>query len=274
MAFSYDPGLARPADELGLDDPWDDLRQPYARRAPEFLATALPGLDPARVRFVPHHVDAASATLAGPLDDPDALVLDGRGEAARHLAARSVGGRLQPVATQALPHSLGLVYEGLTEHLGWLRSSDEYKVMALASYGTPVYADELRAQVYATGDGGFRTGAVDRPALVKPRPPGGQWLEEHADLAASVQRVLEEVLLELTAWLHDQTGVRCLAMPGGVALNCVANRRIAEESAYDAVWVVLWPGGGRARRPAGAGPAAPGRPDGLGGGRGDPGADA
>jgi carbamoyltransferase len=238
VAYSYDPALARPADQLGLDDPWDHLRQTYARRAPEFLATALPGLDPAVVRFVPHHVaHAASATLAGPLEDPDVLVLDGRGEATSHLAATCVDGHLTQLAGQALPHSLGLFYEGVTEHLGLLRSSDEYKVMALASYGRPAYAGELRTQVRVTDDGGFVAGAIDWGAVAKGRRPDGEWTEEHADLAASVQLVLEETLLGLAGWLHDRTGSRSLVLAGGVALNCVANRRLAQETAYERVWV-------------------------------------
>lgn len=138
VAYSFDPELARPARDMGLDDPWDPLRLEYARRAPEFLADALPGLDPDRVVFVPHHVaHAASAGPASPHPDNDVLVLDGRGESASHLVSRYRDGKLDVLATQALPHSLGLVYEELTEHLGFLRSSDEYKVMALASYGTP-----------------------------------------------------------------------------------------------------------------------------------------
>jgi carbamoyltransferase len=238
VAYSYDPDLARPADELGLDDPWDHLRQTYARRVPEFLATSLPGLDPALVEFVAHHVShAASATLAGPLTNPDVLVLDGRGESTSHLAATSHDGRLTALAGQTLPHSLGLLYEGVTEHLGLLRSTDEYKVMALASYGHPTYADELRTQVHITDNGGFTANAVDWSALTKERIHDGEWTLEHADLAASVQLVLEETLLDLAAWLHDRSGNRSLALAGGVALNCVANRRIFQDSAYEEVWV-------------------------------------
>jgi len=238
VAYSYDPDLARPAYEMGLDDPWDHLRQDYARRAPGFLATALPGLDPAAVRFVAHHVaHAASAGLAAPGGDTDVLVLDGRGESASHLAGRYVAGTLQPLAAQSLPHSLGLLYEDVTEHLGFLRSSDEFKVMALASYGSPRFADELRRAVHTTGDGGFRTERIDWGALVKPRRADEPWTEDHADLAASVQQRLEEVLLELASWLHDRTGSRRLALAGGVALNCVANSRIAAEGPYDDVWV-------------------------------------
>ena len=237
VAYSYDPSLARPAEELGVDDPWDWLRQRYARSAPGFLATALPGLDPAVVRYVPHHVaHAASAALAAG-GDLDVLVLDGRGECASHLAGRYANGRLKPLAGQALPHSLGLFYEEATAHLGFLRSSDEYKVMALASYGVPRFADELQAVCHVTGDGGFRTERVDWPTLVKARRPEEEWNQDHADLAASVQQRVEEVLLSLARWLHDQTGGRRLALAGGVALNCVANSRIWAETPYEDVWV-------------------------------------
>jgi carbamoyltransferase len=238
VAYSFDPRLARPAPEQGLDDPWDHLRLMYAEKAPGFIATALPGLDPAAVRFVPHHVaHAASAGLAGPYPDSSVLVLDGRGEAVSHLAGRYRASQLEVLATQALPHSLGLFYEEVTEHLGFLRSSDEYKVMAMASYGQPRFTDELREAVRTDGDGGFRTDPVDWAALVKRVAPGGEWTQDHADLAASVQRRLEEVLLELVAWLHERTGDRALTMAGGVALNCVANTRIAAEGPFDEVWV-------------------------------------
>jgi carbamoyltransferase len=238
VAYSFDPALARPADELGLHDPWDHLRQTYAWAAPQFLATALPGLDPAAVRFVRHHVaHAASAGLAAPDRTSSVLVLDGRGEATSHLAGRYVDGRLEILAGQALPHSLGLLYEDVTQHLGFLRSSDEYKVMAMASYGRPRFLDELREAVRTTGDGGFRTDPVDWGRLAKPLAPGEQWDTDHADLAASVQVRLEEVLLELAGWLHEQTGDRTLALAGGVALNCVANTRIFADSPFEQVWV-------------------------------------
>ncbi len=101
------------------------------------------------------------------------LVLDGRGEAVSHLAGRyAADGSLTVLARQALPHSLGLLYEDVTEHLGFLRSSDEYKVMALASYGTPRHLPVLREAVRATGDGGFRTDPVDWDALAKRRARG------------------------------------------------------------------------------------------------------
>ena len=239
VTYSFDPALARPADELGLGDPWDHLRTTYAQRAPQFLATALPGLDPEQVRYVPHHVaHAASAGLAAPHPESSVLVLDGRGEAVSHLAGRyAADGSLTVLASQSLPHSLGLLYEDVTEHLGFLRSSDEYKVMALASYGVPRHLPVLREAVRATGDGGFRTEPVAWDALAKRREPGDEFDAEHADLAASVQARVEEVLLQLARWLHEQTGDRVLTMAGGVALNCVANSRLAAEGPFETIWV-------------------------------------
>ncbi len=243
VGYSFDPALARPAEENGLDDPWDWLRLEYARRAPSFLATALPGLNPGRVRFVPHEVaHAASAGLASPHPVTSVLSLDGRGESSSHLAGRYDQGKLQVLAGQQLPDSLGLVYESLTEHLGFLRSSDEYKVMALASYGEPRFAEAVREHVHALPDGGFRARPPDWSRWAPPRRPDATLTEEawrgpHADLAASVQLVLEETLVGLARWLHDRTGDPALALAGGTALNCVANSRVWRESGFDDVWV-------------------------------------
>jgi carbamoyltransferase len=234
VAYSYDPALVGRVP----DDPWDWLRTSYARRAPSFLAAALPGLDPAVVRFVPHHVaHAASAGLAAPFRTSSVLVLDGRGERHSHLAGRYDDGTLTTLAAQQLPHSLGLLYEDVTDHLGFLRSSDEYKVMALASYGEPRFAAELREAVYPTGDGGFHVEPIEWGTLAKRREPGAETTADHADLAASLQQRVEEVLVDLARWLHTQTGDRRLTMAGGVALNCVANSRIARESPFEEVWV-------------------------------------
>ncbi|GAA4670399.1 carbamoyltransferase family protein [Streptomyces youssoufiensis] len=239
VAYSFDPTLARPADTMGLDDPWDHLRLAYAREAPGFLHTVLPGLDPDIVRFVPHHMaHAASSAFGAPgADSSSVLVLDGRGERTSHLAARRVGAHLEPLYGQELPHSLGLVYEELTEHLGFLRSSDEFKVMALASHGRPRMLGELRRYVHATGDGGFRAAGVPWHELCPPRRPDEAWTQDHADVAASAQACLEETLLDLARWLHGHTHDEVLTLAGGVALNCVANSRIAREGPFGAVWV-------------------------------------
>ncbi|MET7645926.1 carbamoyltransferase C-terminal domain-containing protein [Streptomyces sp. NPDC005426] len=238
VAYAYDPELALPAAEMGLDDPWDQLRQIYARRAPDFLAEALPGLDPAGVRFVAHHVaHAASAGLAAPLGDCAVLVLDGRGECSSQLAGNYTAGRLEILRTQPLPESLGLFYEELTDHLGFLRSSDEFKVMALASYGKPRFADRIGERVHGRGDGGFLASGVHWSDFAPRRGPGDPYSQEHADLAASAQHCLEETVLDLGRWLHDRTGAVGLAFAGGVALNCVANARLHREGPFERIWV-------------------------------------
>jgi carbamoyltransferase len=241
VAYSYEPALAPPTGE-SIDEmtaeAWEGLRTLYARQAPLFLRTALPGLDPERVGFVPHHVaHAASAHLAAPYPTSSVLVLDGRGERASHLAGRCVDGDLEVLASQQLPHSLGLMYEEVTEHLGFRRSSDEYKVMALAAYGQPRFLPQLREAVRATDDGGFSVASIDWSDFVPRHVRGHEWGGDHADLASSVQNRLEEVLLDLARWLHGQTGQADLTMAGGVALNCVANSRLAEQGPFERIWV-------------------------------------
>ena len=207
VAYSYDPILAAPTNGDLTVDEWEGPRTLFVERAPRFLQTL--GFDRDRVRFVAQHVaHAASAHLASPYPTSAVLVADGRGESASSPLGRyDADGHLEMLAAQALPHSLGLLYEELTEHLGFRRSSDEYKVMAMASYGRATRLEELETLVHATGDGGFVTRPVDWAALAPALGKGGDgWGPEHADLAASVQRVVEDVLLDLTAWLHAQTG--------------------------------------------------------------------
>ncbi|MEV6661401.1 carbamoyltransferase family protein [Nocardia fluminea] len=236
VGYSYDPGLVDHS-LGGLDQHSEQIRTDYARRAPAFLRAALPGLDPAIVRFVRHHVaHAASTALAAPLGDSAVLVADGRGESQSYLAGEYRDGKFVELAAQRLPHSLGLMYEDLTQHLGFERSSDEYKVMALASYGTPRFLDEFRELLYTTGDGEFRTEEVPWENFA-PVGSGGDFGREHADLTATVQRRLEDVLLELITWLHEQTGRRHLTLAGGIALNCVANTRLYDEGPFDDIWV-------------------------------------
>ena len=238
VGYSYDPALALQPDGDVTAQGWEPLRTLFVQRAPRFLQTALPGLDPGRVRYIPHHVaHAASAYLAAPFPRCAVMVLDGRGERTSYLAGHAVDGRLTVLATQPLPHSLGLLYEDLTEHLGFLRSSDEYKVMALAAYGQPTHLEMFRGLVRTTPDGGFRTASVDWEELAPRLEPGEEPQAQHAELAASVQARLEEILLELAHWLHERTGERNLALAGGVALNCVANARLFAQSEFEQIWV-------------------------------------
>jgi carbamoyltransferase len=241
VGYSYQPALAEvPGGVLdGQDRDWEYLRTLYAGRAPRFLSAALPGLDPGVVRHVRHHVaHAASASLASPQPDSAVLVVDGRGESSSMLAGEYRDGKLDILASQQLPHSLGLLYESLTEHLGFHRSSDEYKVMAMGSYGRPVHVERLAEYVYACGDGTFRTEPLDWTAFSDPREPGAEQLDPaHADLACSVQRVLENVLVEMVGWLRARTSSDMLCLAGGVALNCVANTRLFNDGPFAKVWV-------------------------------------
>ncbi len=109
--------------------------------------------------------------------------------------------------------------------------------MALASYGEPAMAGLIADRIAHLGDGRIVASQIDWEALAPARAPGSEPTRRHADLAASVQRRLEDVLLDLLGWLHERTGRRGLAMAGGVALNCVANSRIAREGPFEDVWV-------------------------------------
>ena len=215
-------------EDSGLFDDGDDLRKKYAEMAPDFLAHALPGLDPAKVRFVKHHVaHAASAGLAAPQRQNSVLVLDGRGEAHSHLAGRYVDGQLEVLAGQALPHSLGLMYEELTDHLGFLRSSDEYKVMAMASYGKPRFVDELseldpghrRRRLPHRADRLHRVRAAAAARATAGPPTTPTW----PPASSSASR---RCWSTWPAGCTSRPASRLLTLAGGVALNCVANTRI------------------------------------------------
>jgi len=240
VAYSYDPDLAPQPNGDVTADAWEGLRTLYARRAPLFLKTSLIGLDPERVRFVAHHVaHAASAFFPSGFERATVMVLDGRGEQTSYLGGRyGEDGRLEILATQRLPHSLGLLYTDLTVHLGFAPTSDEYKVMGLAAYGEPEFLPAFRETIRAREDGGFDVAPVNFGRFARRIPLGEEgWGPEHAALAASVQARLEEVLLELARWLHRRTGDRDLVLAGGVALNCVANSRLWRESPFERIWV-------------------------------------
>jgi carbamoyltransferase len=234
VGYSYDADLAPEFSSIMAAE-WEGLRTLYARRAPWFLTTALPGLDPSVVRFVPHHIaHAASAYLASPHSASAVMVLDGRGERSSYLGGAADGPAFRPLVRQDLPHSLGLLYEDLTEHLGFHRSSDEYKVMGLAAYGEPRFLPAMRRAITTTA-GGFHVRDVSWEDFAA--RAHGAWTDQHADLAASVQARLEEVVLELGAWLHEATGAPALTVAGGVGLNCVANTRLWREGPFRDVWI-------------------------------------
>jgi carbamoyltransferase len=237
VAYSYDPYLARTGDDFIADD-YEGLRSYYVRRLPNFLRSLFGTFDAAKVRYVPHHVaHAASAYLCAPFRSSATLAIDGRGERGSLLAGHVRDGRLETLATVALPHSLGLRYEDLTVHLGFHRSSDEYKVMGMAAYGKPRFAARLRERLYAR-DIGYYAPPLDYSEFCPPRAAGDEgFSQDHADLAASVQQRLQEILVEIGQALYARTGERDLTFAGGVALNCVANTYLAERGPFRRIWV-------------------------------------
>ncbi|MDE3724624.1 carbamoyltransferase C-terminal domain-containing protein [Nocardiopsis sp. N85] len=241
VSYSYHPALADP-EGPGQDTDWEQLRLFYVERVPHFLATTLPGLDPSRVVYVAHHVaHAASAVFAAPpfqgSRDSAVFVADARGEATSHLVGTYIGGKFEVLTRQPLPDSLGLIYQQLTEHLGFRRFGDEYKVMALASHGEPTMLDRVREHLCYESEG--RVHARDMPweSLVGRLPPGADPGREHADLAASVQEAMEESLLGVLGWTYENTGLRRVTMAGGIALNHRANSRVFREGPFEDVWV-------------------------------------
>jgi carbamoyltransferase len=259
VAYAYDPSvvLASREDAIALPlEPsragvgWDALGLAYVVNAPRQLAAGTPhhlrqlfaGIThagPFRWHFVEHHrAHEASAYLASPFDECAVLVMDGRGERACTSYGLYRRGDYRRLGQVDFPHSLGLLYEDVTSHLGFLHSSDEYKVMALAAYGRPTLLDDFRALVRSS-DGSYEVAApADWSALLgPPRAPGTAPRQQHMDIACSLQAVLEETVLRLARWLRDETGASCLCMAGGVALNCVLNARLRASGLFSDIWV-------------------------------------
>ncbi len=244
VAYSYDPETRQASTSR-----WDPLALTYVRNAEEQLVDGAQHHLKKRFasakrsrrwrwHFVEHHLaHEASAFLAAPFDECAVMTLDGRGELATTSYGRFAGGGYERLGRVEMPHSLGLLYEEVTEHLGFLRSSDEYKVMALASYGEPAFADRFRAAVRVGSGGRYETDASWRQALGAPRERGAPIEQRHYDIARSLQLVLEESTLRLAAWLREASGCENLAMAGGVALNCVMNARIRDAGLFRDVWV-------------------------------------
>jgi carbamoyltransferase len=228
---------------------WDPLFVASIVNAPRHLASGAPHHLAARFKgaradgpyqwhFVEHHVaHAASAFLASPFERAAVLTLDGRGERATTGYFQGCGNQLWSIGDVRMPHSLGILYEQVTEYLGFLHSSDEYKVMALASYGEPTVVDTFRGIIHRGENGAY---VIEPPCLEQrfgpPRARGGPLEQLHFDIAHSLQVVLEETVLDLVHWLQATTGERDLCLAGGVALNCVMNARIRDEGPFDRVW--------------------------------------
>jgi carbamoyltransferase len=240
---------AHPRD--GWESPWDPLFAAYTINAPRQLADGAPhhlrkrlsGVKPAaapyRWHFLNHHLcHQASAFLASPFERCAVMTMDGRGEHATTTYGCYRAGRYSQLGEVRMPNSLGMLYERFTSHLGFLHSSDEYKVMALAALGHPRYHDALAEQVKVLPHGQFAVAPFEMERLFGPARAAGAPLEQHHfDLAASLQTVLEQTALALVRWLRDASGESCLALAGGVALNCVMNARLRDSGIFDAIWI-------------------------------------
>jgi carbamoyltransferase len=189
--------------------------------------------------FVDHHLShAASAFLVSPFENAAVLTIDGRGEKATTAYYLGRKNDLSLIGQVDMPHSLGLLYERVTTHLGFLHSSDEYKVMALASYGKPTFFNEFDAMIQVHGDGTYTINDVDFEELFGPmRKRGDEFTEHHFNIAHSLQKVLQKKVLQLVEWLYDQTHEENLCIAGGVGLNCVLNAYLRDHSRFKNIWV-------------------------------------
>ncbi|HEY0899858.1 MAG TPA: carbamoyltransferase C-terminal domain-containing protein [Sphingobacteriaceae bacterium] len=265
IAYSFDPALltgphqGKPSIEIPLFqhqnrndewmNPWDPLFLSSIINAPSQLVDGYPhhlqkrfmgsSTLKAEWHFVEHHLShAASAFYPSPFNKAAVMTLDGRGELATTTYNIGNGTHLNRIGQVNMPHSLGLLYERVTTYLGFLHSSDEYKVMALASYGKPEFVKDFR-EIIQLGSNGQYTITDERfeerfgPARLRHE----EFTKHHFNIAYSLQKVLEETVLELTNWLHNETKEENLCLAGGVALNCVLNAKIRDQGAFKNVWV-------------------------------------
>jgi carbamoyltransferase len=248
ITLPLEPSARRAPD--AVSSPWDPLFLSYVVNSPRQLSGAAPlhlqkRFQGARVNesfqwhFIEHHLaHEASAFLAAPFTETAVLTMDGRGEQATTSYGVFANGEYRRLKQIDLPHSLGLLYENVTRYLGFLHSADEYKVMALASFGQPVYVEQFRDILRMESDGGYCVHWRDMTELFGPARERGAAVEQrHLDIAHSLQAVLEETVLHMVRWLHAQTGVPSLAMAGGVALNCVMNAKVRDLGPFAHVWV-------------------------------------
>ncbi|GMU92771.1 MAG: carbamoyltransferase [Candidatus Hydrogenedentota bacterium] len=209
-----------------------------------------------RLHFMEHHpAHAASAFLVSPFDEAALLSIDYVGEWHATWGGIGQGARVRRLFSEHYPNSLGVLYTAITEYLGFARASDEYKVMGLASYGKPEFADEFRRIVRLRRNGrysidrswlqchyrpGSRTGYLSGKFIRRFGPPRAQHElieERHQNMAASLQCVLEETALHMAKHLHKRTKLKWLCLAGGVALNCSMNGRLLRESPFERVYV-------------------------------------
>ncbi|MGD9857466.1 MAG: SxtJ family membrane protein, partial [Planctomycetaceae bacterium] len=218
------------------------------------IRNALGGEFQKSVLFAEHHEShAASAFFPSPYEDAAVLTIDGVGEWATATCGAGRANRVALTHELRFPHSLGLLYSAFTHYCGFEVDAGEYKLMGLAPYGEPKYADLiLERLVDVKPDGSLRldlsyfnycygltmtSSRFHRLLGGPPRRPSDPIEERHLDVAASIQRVTEEILLRMARHVHELTGLRKLCLAGGVALNCVANSRILREGPFDELWI-------------------------------------
>ena len=207
-----------------------------------------------RLLFAEHHLShAASAFFPSPFDEAAVLTMDGVGEWATTSAAMGRGNRLEIFKEIHFPHSLGLLYSAFTYYTGFKVNSGEYKLMGLAPYGEPKYAQRITDNLIdIKADGSFRlnlayfdyctgltmtNGAFHRLFEGPARRPDEPLTQRHMDLAASIQVVLDEVVVRMTRSLAAETGLENLCLAGGVALNCVANGKVLRDGRFRRIWI-------------------------------------
>jgi len=206
------------------------------------------------ILFAEHHMShAASAFLPSPYEEAAILTVDGVGEWATASYGVGRGTDITLFKEIRFPHSLGLLYSAFTYYLGFKVNSAEYKVMGLAPYGKPVHFDRImKEMIHLNEDGSFKlnmkyfsydyglrmtNAAFDEFFGGPPRKPETWMAEREFDIAASVQKVCEEVVLTMVRYIHKETGLSNLCMAGGVALNCVANGRVIRETPVKSLFV-------------------------------------
>ncbi len=211
--------------------------------------------DQNKLKFCEHHIShAASAFFPSPFDEAIVLTADGVGEWATTTVAIGKANNLEIKKEIHFPHSLGLLYSAFTYYTGFKVNSGEYKLMGLAPYGQPIYEKKIKENLIdIKSDGSFRlnqdyfnyaTGlTMTSPKLdilfrQKPRISNKQNLTQfHMDIAASIQKVTEDVMVKLAKSLKNEFGIPNLCLAGGVALNCVANGKILKEKIFDNIWI-------------------------------------
>jgi carbamoyltransferase len=225
----------------------------FKLQLPSRLRAALPGFS-GDLYFIDHHEShAASAFFPSPFTDAAILTVDAVGEWSTSTLGTGSGNHIRLSYEQRFPHSLGMLYSAFTYYAGFRVNSGEYKLMGLAPYGKPRYVDQiLERLVRLMADGSiwmdmdyFQYGrglTMTTPQFHElfggpPREPEALITAKEMDLAASVQVVCEQAVLNAAQHLHGLTGASNLVMAGGVALNCVANGRLLREGPFDQIWI-------------------------------------